>query len=38
LSMRMRDWALGQPGVTDISDSGGWLSYLAAASGKEAVQ
>jgi hypothetical protein len=29
LSMRMRDWALGAPGVTDISEAGGWLAYLA---------
>ena len=38
LSMRMREWALGQSGVTDISDACGWLSYLAAAPGKEAAQ
>jgi gamma-glutamylcyclotransferase (GGCT)/AIG2-like uncharacterized protein YtfP len=29
LSMRMRAWALDAPGVTDISDAGGWLAYLA---------
>jgi len=29
LSMRMRDWALNAPGVTDISEAGGWLAYLA---------
>ena len=29
LSMRMRAWALEQDGVTDISDAGGWLAYLA---------
>ncbi|WP_327151939.1 allophanate hydrolase-related protein [Nocardia sp. NBC_01329] len=28
LSMRMRADALGAPGVTDISDRGGWLAYL----------
>ncbi|MGW1741145.1 allophanate hydrolase-related protein [Nocardia sp. NPDC001965] len=28
LSMRMRESALGAPGVTDISDRGGWLAYL----------
>jgi hypothetical protein len=29
LSMRMRAWALGAPGVTDISATGGWRAYLA---------
>jgi gamma-glutamylcyclotransferase (GGCT)/AIG2-like uncharacterized protein YtfP len=29
LSMRMRDWALDAPGVTDISEAGGWIAYLA---------
>lgn len=33
LSMRMRAWALDAPGVTDISDAGGWLAYLAAIEG-----
>jgi hypothetical protein len=28
LSMRMRPQALSAPGVTDISEHGGWLSYL----------
>ncbi|GGL16510.1 allophanate hydrolase-related protein [Nocardia jinanensis] len=28
LSMRMRAGARGAPGVTDISDRGGWLAYL----------
>ena len=28
LSMRIRADALGAPGVVDISDRGGWLSYL----------
>ena len=28
LSMRMRDSALTAPGVTDISDRGGWVAYL----------
>lgn len=28
LSMRMRADALNAPGVVDISDAGGWLSYL----------
>ncbi|MGW4071642.1 allophanate hydrolase-related protein [Nocardia grenadensis] len=28
LAMRMRESALGAPGVTDISDRGGWLAYL----------
>jgi gamma-glutamylcyclotransferase (GGCT)/AIG2-like uncharacterized protein YtfP len=31
LSMRIRAWALGRPGVIDISETGGWLAYLAAA-------
>lgn len=29
LSMRMRAEAIGGPGVTDISDRGGWLAHLA---------
>lgn len=28
LSMRMRESYLAEPGVTDISDRGGWASYL----------
>jgi hypothetical protein len=28
MSMRMRTSALEGPGVTDISDAGGWLAYL----------
>lgn len=30
LSMRMRASAFDAPGVTDISDQGGWLAYLEA--------
>lgn len=30
LCMRMREHALGMPGVIDISDRGGWRAYLAA--------
>lgn len=30
LAMRMREEALGAPGVVDISDRGGWLAHLAA--------
>jgi hypothetical protein len=33
LSMRIRADALGAPGVVDISDRGGWLSYLRQARG-----
>jgi hypothetical protein len=33
LSMRMREDRLGDPGVTDISDRGGWLAHLAAVNG-----
>lgn len=33
LSMRMRGWALDADGVTDISEAGGWLAYLAAIRG-----
>jgi gamma-glutamylcyclotransferase (GGCT)/AIG2-like uncharacterized protein YtfP len=29
MSMRMRAWALDADGVVDISDRGGWLTYLA---------
>ncbi|MEU6729476.1 gamma-glutamylcyclotransferase [Nonomuraea wenchangensis] len=31
LSMRMRAEALGAPGVTDISEAGGWRAHLAGA-------
>jgi gamma-glutamylcyclotransferase (GGCT)/AIG2-like uncharacterized protein YtfP len=36
LSMRMRAWALGSAGVTDISEAGGWQAYLAGAAGRRA--
>ncbi|MGA9871897.1 MAG: gamma-glutamylcyclotransferase [Rhodococcus sp. (in: high G+C Gram-positive bacteria)] len=31
LSMRMREQALTAPGVTDITDRGGWVAYLGSA-------
>lgn len=34
LAMRMRPAALGAPGVTDISDQGGWLRYTQRIGGK----